>query len=297
VSHFLFDLMPNATQIEFKSTSSALQELKEAIWDQGSKANIQYASQCTCVYSLDGSLQSMSFLYRSFPSCEKDPTIYIVGVLVGSLDPTSCSSQYWGCPVCWLYSMLVGTSILLSRPPKQIVSAAVLSQITEGTFLENKPLQLIYKGSKDGFSAINFHECTDNRGSAVVVCISGSNVFGGFNPNGWRSTDDYYSSTTAFLWAMSGSHVFKLRVLGGSAAVYDYATGGPCFGSGDLLIGPPKAAVMGGFAGPDMEDATLNAGDLRKGKSDLGVTYDADQRWPVRGSFRIQEVEVYTLKR
>jgi len=76
--------------------------------------------------------------------------------------------------------------------------------------------------------------------------------------------------------------VSKFPVLpGGDAAVYDYATAGPCFGSCDLLIGPPRAAVLGGFAGPDMEDVSTNAGNLRQGKSTMGLTYDTDRRWPV----------------
>jgi len=156
-------------------------------------------------------------------------------------------------------------------------------------------LQCIYKASADGWSAVDFHRAVDGRGSALVVVLSKSGKrFGGFNPLGWMSTDDYGASNSAFLWFEKGSNAVKCPILeGGNAAIFDYATGGPNFGAADLIIGSPQAAVMGGFAGPDMEDTSINAGDLRLGSSVLGGAYDFVNGWPVRGDFRLVEVEVY----
>jgi hypothetical protein len=84
-----------------------------------------------------------------------------------------------------------------------------------------------------------------------------------------------------------------LSPISGNAAVFDYATGGPCFGAADLSIGSPKAAVMGGFAGPDMMDSTINAGNLKEGFSSLGGAYDFVKGWPVGGKFQLAELEVY----
>lgn len=190
--------------------------------------------------------------------------------------------------LAWLHSQIF--------VPKQLASAVILDRITEGTFLANKRLTCVYKASRDGWSAIDFHNQVDGRGSAVVVARSRSGkTFGGFNPNGWRSTDDYYDSSSAFLWSgTSATAIAKFPVLaGGNAAIFDYATGGPCFGNSDLLIGPPKAAIMGGFAGPDMENTSTNAGNLRQAKASPGITYDGDARWPVLGDVSLLEVEVY----
>ena len=60
---------------------------------------------------------------------------------------------------------------------------------------------------------------------------------------------------------------------GPEAALFDYARGGPQFGSDGLLIGPPLSPVMGGLAGPD--SPTRGAGDLRSAKSRLGLSYAA----------------------
>ncbi len=112
---------------------------------------------------------------------------------------------------------------------------------------DNVDLQCVYKGSRDGWSAIDFHSNCDGRGSALVVVLSQSGKkFGGFNPLGWQSSDDYGNTNAAFLWFPKGSNdVVKCPVLaGGNAAIFDFATGGPQFGSGDLVIGKPQAAVM-----------------------------------------------------
>jgi hypothetical protein len=188
----------------------------------------------------------------------------------------------------------------LSIPPSRLISTTDLYTITADTYLERKKnqLQCVYKASKDGWSAIAFHNAVDNMGSGIVVArtVTGT-TFGGYNPNGWRSTDDYYSSSSAFLWCYNNSRkIIKLPILpGGNCAIFDYATSGPCFGAADLLIGPPQAAIMGGFAGPDAEDISKSAGSLRQCKSAIGSTYDSDKGWPIRGSARLSEVEVYCL--
>jgi TLD len=191
-------------------------------------------------------------------------------------------------------------ALFLLMPPSRLISTGDLNSIVMGTYLEQKRNQLrcVYKASKDGWSAIAFHDAVDDKGSGIVVArtITGT-TFGGFNPNGWRSTDDYYSSSAAFLWCFgSGKKIVKLPILpGGNCAVFDYATSGPCFGAADLIIGPPQAAIMGGFAGPDAEDISKSAGSLRQCKSSVGATYDYDRAWPIRGSARLSEVEVYCL--
>lgn len=188
---------------------------------------------------------------------------------------------------------------LSSFAPFELINLNLLESIITGTYLEKRRKQLrrVYKASKDGWSAIAFHEAVDGKGSGVVVARTiGGATFGGYNPNGWRSTDDYYTSSSAFLWCLKGGRIVKLPVLpGGNCAVFDYATSGPCFGAADLMIGPPRAAIMGGFAGPDAEDISKSAGSLRRCKSAVGSTFDFDPAWPVRGTTQLLDVEVYCL--
>ena len=69
---------------------------------------------------------------------------------------------------------------------------------------------------------------------------------------------------------------------------------GQQFGSADLIIiGPPKAAIMGGFVGRDMEDSSINAGSLRHERSSVGGAYDMVGRWPMGGTFSLVKYEIY----
>lgn len=180
-------------------------------------------------------------------------------------------TTYEGLPGLSLLGVTLSLLALRLRPPPtRLLSEQELQEITVGTFLQGRSdVTCLYKATRDGWSAVNFHDKVDGLGSAVVVARSVSGqIFGGYNPAGWRSTDDYVTSTAAFLWAkQSGGQRFRKQassqqqqtakiikfpvLAGGNAAIFDYATSGPTFGASDLQIGPPRAAVLGGFAGPD----------------------------------------------
>ncbi|OVA01290.1 TLDc [Macleaya cordata] len=143
------------------------------------------------------------------------------------------------------------------------------------TFLQGKELKCCYIASIDGFSATSFHNCCDFKGPCVVIGYTKNSFkFGAFNPEGYRSTDDYYDTFDAFLFYWRDVNeiepVILPKVGGSGAALFDYARGGPQFGADGLLIGPPLAPVMGGFAGPDTNSGV---GDLRQAKSRLGLSY------------------------
>jgi len=189
-----------------------------------------------------------------------------------------------------LFAALVGTPPTSLEPPRELLIGTSMDPVKCN-------LQRCYKASVDGWSAIDFHNCVDGRGSCFVSALStkSDKRFGGFNPLGWRSTDDYGTSNAAFLWfESSATKVVKVPVLpGGGACLFDYASSGPCFGAGDLIIGPSQAAVMGFITGPNMENTAVNAGTLKLGRSSPGGAYESPIGWPCRGEFRLVEVEVY----
>ncbi|GLT81233.1 hypothetical protein SLA2020_526280 [Shorea laevis] len=122
----------------------------------------------------------------------------------------------------------------------------------------------------------NFHECSDFKGPCVIIGYTNKSFkFGAFNPEGYRSTDDYYDTFDAFLFCwpedeQTDDPIILPKVGGSGAALFDYARGGPQFGADGLLIGPPLAPVMGAFTGPDTNSGV---GDLRQAKSRLGLSY------------------------
>ncbi|XP_040384942.1 uncharacterized protein LOC102717195 [Oryza brachyantha] len=157
------------------------------------------------------------------------------------------------------------------------------ASLVANTHLRGRELRCCYKATVDGFSATDFHRRCDFKGPCVVVGSTtaraagagGGLRFGGFSPEGYRSTDDYYDTLDAFLFywpeaSAAGAPVVLPKVGGSGAALFDYARGGPQFGADGLLIGPPLTAVMGVFTGPD---SSAGAGDLRSARSRLGLSY------------------------
>jgi hypothetical protein len=103
-----------------------------------------------------------------------------------------------------------------SPPSKPLLNKELEGQLVSGTSLQSKELKCVYKASEDGWSAIDFHRCVDDKGSSLMVALTRTGqVFGGFNPLGWRSTDDYYDSNSAFLWFAKGSKAVKSPILPG----------------------------------------------------------------------------------
>ncbi|KAM0844369.1 hypothetical protein ACQ4PT_057109 [Festuca glaucescens] len=149
--------------------------------------------------------------------------------------------------------------------------------LVANTHLRGRELSCCYRATVDSFGATDFHRRCDFKGPCVVVGYTagaGSFRFGGFSPEGYRSTDDYYDTLDAFLFYWPADDEAGLVVLpkvgGSGAALFDYARGGPQFGADGLLIGPPLTAVMGVFTGPD---ASVGVGDLRCARSRLGLSY------------------------
>ena len=47
---------------------------------------------------------------------------------------------------------------------------------------------LMYRASRDGWAAANFHSCCDNKGPTVTVVKSGNYIFGGYTSQSWENT-------------------------------------------------------------------------------------------------------------
>jgi len=45
--------------------------------------------------------------------------------------------------------------------------------------------KLLYRASRDGWAAANFHSCCDNKGPTVTVIKSGNYIFGGYTEQHW----------------------------------------------------------------------------------------------------------------
>ncbi|CAG8500296.1 1499_t:CDS:2 [Ambispora leptoticha] len=103
--------------------------------------------------------------------------------------------------------------------------------------------ELLFHASKDGFSSNTFHQKCDNKGATVVFAKLNSNemIFGGYNPNSWKSDMNYQSCTTTFLFSFQNSQNIASAQIGrvkqNQCATYNYSSYGPTFGGGhDFFI-------------------------------------------------------------
>jgi len=88
--------------------------------------------------------------------------------------------------------------------PEEDAVARSLRPLLDGTVLEGEPLSLAFDACRDGWTAAAFHQAVDNRGPTLLVARSaGGSRFGGFNPLGFASREDYRDTSNAFLfrWA------------------------------------------------------------------------------------------------
>ena len=46
--------------------------------------------------------------------------------------------------------------------------------------------KLLYRASRDGWGASNFHSFCDNKGPTVTVIKSGNYIFGGYTEHEWK---------------------------------------------------------------------------------------------------------------
>lgn len=108
-------------------------------------------------------------------------------------------------------------SAVTNTPPSTpLLTPELQVSLVSNTILQGKELARVYRATSDGWSAIDFHRGVDEKGSCLVVALTRSGqLIGGYNPVGWRSTDDYYNSNAAFLWYEQGGKGIKCPVLSG----------------------------------------------------------------------------------
>ena len=98
-----------------------------------------------------------------------------------------------------------------------------------------KKYRLIYKASRDGDSAIKFHNICDKYSNLIILIKTNKGIrFGGFTSNKFRSTSHLKFDNNAFLFSLDLKKVFK--ILPGNYAIYCYDNSGPCFSKGSLCV-------------------------------------------------------------
>jgi len=112
-------------------------------------------------------------------------------------------------------------------------SSYSLKEITPGSFSEAS--NLLYKASRDGWSAATFHQKCDNKGATYTRgIINDGRVLGAYTSLSWSSSiQNYQNDTTAFLYDGSTKFPSTNGIWGsGVYATYMNQTYFPTFGGG-----------------------------------------------------------------
>jgi len=149
---------------------------------------------------------------------------------------------------------------------------------------KNIDLELIYRGTKDGFYSKDFHEHCDSQGPTLVVCKSSSyeKVFGGYTTKNWSQVEDFVADKDAFLFSLTNST--KHPATSGDCAIFCSGEAGPVFGAGyDLFICSNSNVVA---------DCTSTLGLTYKANDNLG---DLTAYLAGSSNFMLQEIEVFKV--
>jgi hypothetical protein len=107
-----------------------------------------------------------------------------------------------------------------------------------------KKLGLLYRGSRDGFQASDFHgRCNGHPNTLTLISSTNDCIFGGYTPVAWTSRGGYAAdpSLSSFLFTLKNPHNLPARIFKqkqAENAIDDHGSYGPRFGTGnaDLYV-------------------------------------------------------------
>ena len=100
---------------------------------------------------------------------------------------------------------------------------------------------LIYKMSKDGSTAKDFHKCCDNKGPTLtIIKTTGNQIIGGFTSLEWKSLDSNHceledKTRRTFIFSLNLMKKFEM-FSNQKTAIYSYEKYGPSFGDKEIFI-------------------------------------------------------------
>ena len=94
---------------------------------------------------------------------------------------------------------------------------------------------MLWKGSRDGFTASKFHSNCDGKGPTLTVIQSTDGViFGGYTSLSWNGNNSYYQDDAAFIYSITKG--YKVSKQNNTSSIRCYSVYGPLFGGGNDII-------------------------------------------------------------
>lgn len=141
-----------------------------------------------------------------------------------------------------------------------------------------KYYRLIFRASRNGYRAENFHENCDGKNNTIVfIQARNGRRFGGFTEAKWDKSNGYKSGEHGFLFSLDNKEIYYNKK--NDYDIYCYSDKGPAFGGGhDLFI-----------------DDNCNKDNENYDYSDH--SYNTGKKYALAGSkyFYVEDYEVYQL--
>ena len=148
---------------------------------------------------------------------------------------------------------------------------------------------LLYRATRDGWTASTFHSKCNNKGSSITVIKTDKGyVFGGYIDKAWSGSDKCIHSNEAFIFSLKCNAnlpptKMKINTNNNDNAIYDYSEYGPTFGEGyDIHIASNSNAS---------EESYSNIGPTYDKPDDM---FDPDFLNGQR-NFEVSEIEVFQV--
>jgi len=162
-----------------------------------------------------------------------------------------------------------------------------------------KKWSLLYRGTKDGFNARDFHKKCDGKYSTLTIikAKSSSYIFGGYSEAEWQSFGGDKYDPNAFIFSLTNkdNKPCKINVSDPNKAIYCSSSYGPIFGGSYLekeikwISGDIRVTDNGNLN----TDNVSNLGDAYKHPSYLLGSKEANSFLAGTQNFQIEEIEVY----
>ena len=193
------------------------------------------------------------------------------------------------------------SEIAKHRIKKVLIDSTILSKEANKEVFEEKlsewcgttNFELLYRGTRDGFGAGDFHrECDDKGKTLVLIKNTSRHVFGGFASVPWMSSSSgaWKPAPGSFLFTLTNMHgiqptKFPLKNENDKNAIYHRSDRGPSFGGGhDIFVSSGCDTETGSYGNfPYTYNDTTG-----KGKG-VFSSYTNTQ------NFQVQEIEVFKV--
>ena len=147
---------------------------------------------------------------------------------------------------------------------------------------------LLYRATKDGFGAKDFHsKCDGHSNTLTILKAKGSEfIFGGFTTAEWDSSSELKSDANAFIFSLTNkdNKPLKMKVIPNEqSAIYCDSESGPIFGN-DICIDNNANTTM---------DSYSQLGDCYSHPQYAFDSNEANTFLAGACQFQLDEIEVY----